>query len=70
MGDRLQRYYAHVRRSYRNNTGAGPPDTVGNGTCVFRTHDPTDPTTYVLPPRIFSYIFRTEHCRNMIGGTG
>lgn len=33
-------YYCHVSRSYRNNTGAGPPNTVGGGTCVFRTRDP------------------------------
>jgi hypothetical protein len=39
-------YYAHVARSYRNNTGAGPPDTVGNGTCVLRTANPSDPSSY------------------------
>jgi hypothetical protein len=39
-------YYAHVARSYHNNTGAGPVNTAARGTCVFRTADPTDPTTY------------------------
>ena len=39
-------YYAHVSRHYNNNTGAGPPNTVATGTCVFRTADPTDPATY------------------------
>eukprot|EP00037_Helgoeca_nana_P037292 m.15439 g.15439 ORF g.15439 m.15439 type:complete len:559 (+) comp8660_c0_seq1:210-1886(+) len=39
-------YYAHVSRSYRNNTGGGPPGTVGGGTCVFRTATPADPTSY------------------------
>ena len=29
-------YYAHVGRSYRNGTGAGPPGTSASGTCVFR----------------------------------
>lgn len=29
-----------------NNTGAGPPNTVGSGTCVFRTDDPTNPSTF------------------------
>jgi hypothetical protein len=37
---------ASVSRSYKNNTGAGPAGTVGNGTCVFRTSDPTNPASY------------------------
>lgn len=38
-------YYTHVYRSYKNNTGGGPPNTIGSGTCVFRTPDPRDPTS-------------------------
>lgn len=33
-------YYAHVSRLYRNNTCAGPPNTIGRGTCVVRINDP------------------------------
>ena len=39
-------YYAHIARSYKNNTGGGPPGTVGNGSCVFRTADPSNPSSY------------------------
>lgn len=39
-------YYAHVARSYHNNTGAGPPNTVGNGSCVVRTANPSDPFSF------------------------
>ena len=39
-------YYAHVSRSYDNNTGGGPPNTKGGGTCVFRSNNPTNPATY------------------------
>lgn len=38
-------WYGHVSRSYRNGTGAGPPGTVGRGSCVFRTRSPGDPST-------------------------
>eukprot|EP01047_Picozoa_sp_COSAG01_P011521 COSAG01_NODE_505_length_16132_cov_49.751528_8_plen_436_part_00 len=39
-------YYAHVARSYRNNTDAGPRNTVGGGSCVVRTADPFDPSSF------------------------
>ena len=38
-------FYTHVSRSYQNNSAAGPPNTHGNGTCVFRTRTPTDPAS-------------------------
>jgi hypothetical protein len=39
-------YYSHVARSYRNNTGAGPANTVGSGSCVVRTATPSDPSSF------------------------
>ena len=36
---------AAVGRRYRNGTGAGPPGTRGDGTCVFRSADLSDPTS-------------------------
>lgn len=39
-------YYGYVARSYHENTGAGPAGTKGNGTCLWRTRDPTDASVY------------------------
>eukprot|EP00035_Acanthoeca_spectabilis_P005558 m.115160 g.115160 ORF g.115160 m.115160 type:complete len:532 (+) comp13080_c0_seq1:71-1666(+) len=39
-------YYAHVSRSYTNNSGCGPAGTVGSGTCVVRTKTPSDPASF------------------------
>jgi len=39
-------YYGLVSRKYRNGTGAGPPGTAAEGTCVFRSAAPLDPASY------------------------